>query len=56
MTPIEQTLFVLGCMLFAFWWGYVDGKKKGIETAVIFFESNNMFKDGVIEHEEEDNE
>ena len=54
MTPIEQTVLTVVCMLLAFWWGYREGKLKGIETAVIYFEDNNMFKDGVIEYEEED--
>ena len=54
MTPIGQTLLTMGCMLLAFWWGYREGKQKGIETAVIFFEDNDMFKDGVIEYEDEE--
>lgn len=57
MTPTEQTLLTLLCMLFAFWWGWREGNMRGVTNTVNFFHDNGMLKDEyVIDLREEDEE
>lgn len=48
MTPIEQTLLTVLCMLGAWYWGLTQGTQRGIEIAVTFMQDQGLLKDNVI--------
>lgn len=55
MTPLEQTLLTVVCMVGAWWWGREDGKQRGIEIAVTFMQDQGFLKDNIkIEFVDED--
>jgi hypothetical protein len=55
MTPFDQTLLTLACMIGAWYWGWNNGTQNGIEIAITYMQDKGLLKDGVqIEFVDED--
>lgn len=45
MSPTYQTILTLVCMGGAYYWGFKEGKLKGIESAMVYFRRKRYFKE-----------